>query len=172
MRKSLAVLTAMLFPAFASAQEAKPVPLVDYVSLCLAQWVGAPDVQAKASALGLQETMGPASSVTIGKSTLQMYKSTQSALTFIVTSTKFADGEERACDIAMPTVINRADLDTMVQTLHLDGQLMSFSATVVGHWKMPDRQPPVLLKGIIGKSVFSLEVRQFEPAAKGSTGRH
>lgn len=172
MRNLLAVLMAMLFPALASAQETKPLPLADYVSFCLTQWAGAPDIQAKASALGLQETTGLGASVTIGKSTIQMYKSTQAPLSFVVTTTIFADGKERACDIAMPAAVNRTDLDTMAQTLHLDGQLMPFSATVVGHWKMPDRRPPVLLKGIVGKTVFSLEVRQFEPAAKDSTEHH
>jgi hypothetical protein len=169
MRSLIAVLTAMLFPVCASAQETKPVQLADYLSFCLAQWADAPDIQAKASALGLQDVSAGAS-VTIGKSTLRMYKSTQSPLTLIATTTIFADGKERACDVGMPVVVvNRADLETMEQTLHLDGQIMSFSATVVGHWKMPDRRPAVLLKAIIGKSVFSLEVQQFEPAAKDST---
>jgi hypothetical protein len=173
MRNLVAVLTAVLFPAFASAQETKPVPLADYVSFCLAQWADAPDIQAKASALGLQDTSGMGASVTIGKSTLRLYKSTQSSLTFIVTTTTFADGKERACDIGMPVVtVNRADLETMEQALHLDGQILSFSATNVGHWKMPDQRPAVLLKGIITKSVFSLEVRQFEPAAKDATKHH
>jgi hypothetical protein len=71
MRHLIAGLTVLLFSAaLASAQERKPVQLADYVSFCLALWADAPDIEAKASALGLQHT---ADHVTIGKSTVQVY---------------------------------------------------------------------------------------------------
>jgi len=52
--RSLLLLIAVLTPTFVSAEDAKPVPLAQYVSFCLALWEGAEDIPAKASALGLE----------------------------------------------------------------------------------------------------------------------
>jgi hypothetical protein len=167
MRKLLAVLIATLFPVFACAQEAKPVQLADYVSFCLAVWAGAPDIQAKASALGLQDGLGSTGArIAIGKSSLQFYKAAQGNVG--VTTTTFADGKDLSCDVNLSIAVNRTDLETMEQILHLDGQIITLGAAVIGRWKMPDRQPPVLLKVIVGRSVVAF-VQQFEAAAKDAT---
>jgi hypothetical protein len=169
MRKLLAVLIATLFPVFACAQEAKPVQLADYVSFCLAVWAGAPDIQAKASALGLQDGFGSTGArIAIGQLSLQFYKAAQGNQTVGVTTTTFADGKDLSCDVNLSIAVNRTDLETMEQILHLDGQIITLGAAVIGRWKMPDLQPPVLLKVIVGRGVVAF-VQQFEATAKDAT---
>jgi hypothetical protein len=141
MRNLIVGLTAMLFPVtFASAQDTKPVELADYVSFCLALWADAPDIQAKASALGLQNK---ADHVTIGRSTVQAYTDRPGALPrgAVAVTTIMADGKDLYCDVSVSGLVygdaSRTDLETMEQTLHLDGQIVATSATVGAHWKMP-----------------------------------
>jgi len=91
----IGAMIAVAFPAMAAAQEAKPAPLADYVAFCLAVWDGAPDLQAKANALGLQGVTGSAdASLTIGKTTVRFYKSAQTNQTVSATSTTFKDGKD------------------------------------------------------------------------------
>jgi len=159
----------MLLSAVAHAQETTPARLADYVPFCLALWTNAPDIQAKASALGLQTGFGAEGvRVTIGKSTMQFYKG-QGNQTVAATTTLFADGKDRCCDVNLPIASNRADLDTMEQALHLDGQIMALGPAVMGRWKLPDRQPPVLVKVVVGRSIVAMTVQQYEAAAKDAT---
>jgi hypothetical protein len=161
MRHLIAGLTVLLFSAaLASAQQRKPVQLADYVSFCLALWADAPDIEAEASALGLQHT---ADHVTIGKSTVQVYGAGPGNQGVVAVTTILADGKDLYCDVSVPGTMVRADLETMEQTLHLDGQIIATSATVAGHWKMPDQQPPMLLKAFISRSGLALAAEQFKP---------
>jgi hypothetical protein len=64
------------------------------------------------------------------------------------------------------------DLEKMEQALHLDGQIMTPGAAIIARWKMPDRQPPVLLKVTIGRGLVTMVVQRFEAAAKDATQRH
>lgn len=176
MRNLLGALAAMLFSAVAYAQENKPVqlpgPLADYVSFCLALWTNAPDVQAKASALGLQDGFGAQGMrITLGKSTMQLYKA-QGNQTVIATTTLFSDGKGLSCDVSLPVAVNRTDLETMEKSLHLDGQIMTLGPAVIGHWKMPNRQPAVLLRALVGKAAVTIGMQQYEAAAKDATQRH
>ncbi len=80
MRYLLGILTAILLPAVAAAQDIKRAPLADYVAFCLNLWDGGPDVSAKAAALGLQDAAGAGNSgasITIEKSTLRFFKPVQ-----------------------------------------------------------------------------------------------
>jgi hypothetical protein len=157
------------------AQDAKPVPLVEYVSFCLALWDGASDLQAKASALGLQDATGSAgASVTVGKSTMRFYRSAQGNQTVGTTSTTFTDGKDSSCDINLHTATERADLDSMEKAMDLDGQTMTLGSATMGRWKMRKRQPAVLLKAIAGKTFTMLMVQKFEatPATTRSKQNH
>jgi hypothetical protein len=170
MRIVVGLLAAALFAAGASAQEAKPVRLGDYVSLCLALWEGAPDLQSKASALGLQDVTGSAgASITVGRSMLRFLKSAQDNQTVGSTFTTFADGKDFSCDINLPIVVERADLEALEQAIDLDGQIMVLGPTTMGRWKMRKPQPPVLLKAIVTKTSAIVMVQKFEatPAAAG-----
>jgi hypothetical protein len=171
MRKLLAALTATLIPVIAHAQGTKPIQLADYVSFCLALWADVPDIQAKATALGLQDGLAGARAV-FGKTTIQFYKSVASNETVGSTTTIFADGKDLSCDVNIPGALDRADLERLEQTLHLDGQIITPGSAIIGRWKMPDRQPPVLLKAVGGRSVVTLVVQQFFPMPKGATQLH
>jgi hypothetical protein len=165
MRNVLCLLTAVLFPSLAWAQDAKPVPLVDYVSFCLALWDGSPDLQAKASALGVHDVTGSAgASMTVGKSTMRFYKSAEGSRTVGATSTTFADGKDSSCDINLHAAVERADLDAMEKAIDLDGQIMTLGPTMMGRWKMRKRQPVMLLKAIASKTFTILMVQKFEAA--------
>jgi hypothetical protein len=173
----MGVLIALLCPAFAHAQQTKPIQLADYVSLCLAVWSGSPDVDAKASALGLQNGSGVAGArITIGKSTLELYKSapdgpTIGNQTLVAVTTTFADGKDLSCDVTFPFPMDRIDIETMAQTLHLDGQILTLGAATLGRWEMPDRRPPVFVKAILPKSSFTMNVQAFETTAKDAAAR-
>src|SRR5262249_55196831 len=176
MRNLIVGLTIMLFPVtFASAHDTRPVSLADYVSFCLALWVDAPDVQAKASALGFQNK---ADHVTIGKSTVQAYTDRPGAPPrgVVAVTTILADGKDLYCDVSVSALMyggtSYSDLETMEQTLHLDGQIVSTSATVGAHWKMPNRRPPVLIKAFISKGGLGLGMEQFKPMTEDSIQRH
>ena len=178
MRTLIAALTAMLFPAVAYAQATTPVQLADYASLCLATWAGSPDVPSKASALGLQNVSGIAGArITIGKSTLEVYKPAPGSQavgnqTVIAVTTVFADGKDSSCDVNIPVPMERADLETMAQALHLDGQILSLGAAILGRWKMPDRQPPVFIRALLPKAGLTMNVQQFEATSKDTAARH
>jgi hypothetical protein len=171
MRIFIGVVIAVLVPAFAWAQDAKPVPLAEYVSFCLAVWEGAPDLRAKASALGLQDVTGSVgTSITVGKTTVQFYKS-QGNHTVGATSTTFTDGRDWSCDVNLPVAIERADLEAMERTVDLDGQIASFGATTIGRWKMHKRRPAVLLKAVAGKTFTMLTVQKFEATAASANAK-
>lgn len=178
MRNLIGVLTALLFPAFAHAQQTKPIQLADYVSLCLAVWSGSPDVDAKASALGLQNGSGVTGArITIGKSTLDLYKSAPDIpaignQTVAAVTTMFADGKDLSCDVTFPFAMDRIDIETMAQTLHLDGQILTVGAVTFGRWKMPDRRPPVFVKALLPKSSFTMNIQEFETTAKDAAAQH
>jgi hypothetical protein len=164
MRNFLTFLCAVLFTAsFARAQDANPAPLVDYVSFCLALWEGAPDLQAKASALGLQDVTGAAgASITVGKSTLRFYRAAQGNHTVGTTSTLFMDGKDSSCDINLHTTVERTDLEAMEKAIDLDGQIMTLGPTTMGRWKMRKRLPAVLVKAIVTKTSTILMVQKLE----------
>jgi hypothetical protein len=163
MRNFLGVLGVILFPAFAWAQDAKPVPLVDYVSFCLALWEGAADIQSKASALGLQDVTGASgASITVGKSTMRFYRAAQGNHTVGTTSTTFMDGKDSSCDINLHTTIERADLEGMEKAIDLDGQIMTLGQATMGRWKMRKRLPAVLVKAIATKTSTILMVQKLE----------
>jgi hypothetical protein len=172
MRTLLAAVAVVLFPVFANAQQTNPVPLADYVSLCLAIWTDSPDTQAKANALGLQSGIAAGARVTIGKSTIQFYKSGQGSQTIVAVTTAFADGEESSCDINPGIGLERADLETLERALHLDGQILTLGPATIGYWKLPEGRPPVLLKAVISSRAVTLNLQKFEPAAKDVTHRH
>jgi hypothetical protein len=162
-RKVSGVLAAVLLPVAALAEEPKQLQLADYVPFCLALWADAPDIQAKASALGLQSPSGPSQvHLAIGQSTLQFYKSAQGDQTVMANITKFTDGKDSSCDVNMPVRANRTDLATMAQALHLDGQIMELGPTIIARWKVPNRRPPVLLKVIATKSAVSMVMQQYD----------
>ena len=167
MRSFIAVMTALLFPTLACAQDAKPAPLADYVSFCLALWDGASDLSAKASALGVQDVTGSAGmSMTVGKSTLQFYRAPQSNppvnRTVGATSTTFTDGKDWSCDVNIHSPVERADLDAMQKTLDLEGQILTLGPTMMGRWKFRKRHPITLIKTVVGKNFTMLMVQKFE----------
>lgn len=166
LRNLIGLLTALLFPAFAWAQDAKPVPLADYVSFCLVVFerAPAPEIQSKASALGLREPSGMAgAAIMIGKSTMMIYRSAQGNQTVAATFTTFEDGRESECDVNLAVPTERADLEAMQQALDLDGQIVTAGPAIIGHWKMRKRQPPVLLRAIVGKTITTMMLLKFEP---------
>ena len=113
LRIVIALLISFSFPADAWAQGPKPVPLADYVSLCLGLWEGSPDVAAKASALDLQDMTGSAggAALVVGKTTLRMLKSSQSHHMVGAMTTTFADGKDFSCDINLPMAVERGFID-------------------------------------------------------------
>jgi hypothetical protein len=163
MRSLLAALMTALFPVFAFAQEAKPIPLSDYIPFCFALWADAPDISAKANTLGLKNAIDPAGSYSYGKSTSRFYNGVSDIQrTVNATTTKFADGKELDCEIVMPSIMNRAELETLEQTVHLDGQIIIVGSSISGQWKIPDRSPPVLLRAnLVGGHVL-LGMQEFE----------
>ncbi len=171
MRHSLTAAALALFPVLANAQETKPVPLADYVSLCQAIWTNSPDTQAKANALGLQSGIAAGARVTIGKSTIQFYKAAQGNQTIVAVTTAFADGEESSCDINPGIGLERSDLETLERALHLDGQILTLGPATIGYWKIPEGRTPVLLKAVISSRAVTLNLQKFEAAAK-DTHRH
>jgi hypothetical protein len=169
MRKFIRVLPAILvlFPALAWAQDSKPIPLAQYVSFCLALWDHAPDVQSKATLLGLWNVT-PGGSMTAGKTTIRFYRSTQGNQTVAAASTNFADGKDSSCDINLPIPTEQVDMQAMEQALDLDGQIVTGGPVTLGFWKMRNRQPPVLLKASTGK-VTILRMHKFDAALAGPT---
>jgi hypothetical protein len=170
MRSFVSLAAILLFPALAWAQDArpaplaeKPAPLAEYVSFCLALWDGASTLQAKASALGLQDVTGSAGmSITVGKSTMQFYRASQGNRTVGATSTTFADGKDSSCDVNIHTAVERADLEAMEKAFDLDGQILTLGPTTMGRWKMRKRQPTALVKTVVGKNFTMLMVQKFE----------
>jgi hypothetical protein len=163
MRSFLGLLIAVLTPTFVWAQDAKPVPLAQYVSFCLALWDGAEDIPAKASALGL-ETLAdlPGASISVGKSTMRFYRAPQGNLMVGAISTIFADGKDSSCDINLSFAVGRADLEALEKAADLDGQIMTLGPTTMGRWKIRKRQPAVLLKAIASKTSTILMVQKLE----------
>ena len=174
MRRTLiGAMIAAMVPALAGAQEAKPTPLADYVSFCLAAFEGARDLASKASALGLSDVTGSATGsagafFTVGQMTLRTYKSAPLNQTIIATSTTFNDGKDWSCDVTLPNVVvARADLETLEQVDDLDGQIATVGATF-GRWKMRRPGPPVLIRVIATKLSTMLMVQKYEPAPAGA----
>jgi hypothetical protein len=167
-RAFLCLFTAVLFPAFASAQEPKqestPGTLDGYVSLCLTAWEGAPDLRAKVAALGLQDVTGSAgATITVGKASMQFYRSPQGD-TVGTTFTTFADGKDWSCDINLRKPVDRTVLDAMETALDLDGQLVAMGPVTMGRWKFRKRQPVVLVKAIATQGSTIIMVQKFEAA--------
>ena len=173
MRRTLiGALIAVVFPAMAEAQDAKPAPLADYVFFCLAVWEAAHDLQSKATALGLQGVTGSAdASLTIGKTTVRFYKSSQTNQTVAATSTTFKDGKDWSCDVNLPMVTQRAELETMEQAADLDGQIATLGPAIIGRWKMRRGRSPVLIRAIAGKPLTLLTVQKFEPAQASANAK-
>jgi hypothetical protein len=145
------------------------VRLADYVSFCLAVWEGARDVPSRAAALGVFDVTGSAGAIiTIGKTTLRVYKSPQSNHLVGMTSTTFADGKDWSCDVNFPMPVERADLETMEQAADLDGQIVTLAATTIGRWKMRQPRTPVLVKMVAGKAAAMLTVHKYEPMQAGA----
>jgi hypothetical protein len=162
-RNLLGFVTAILLPTLGSAQEVKRAPLADYVSFCFALWEIAPEVQAKAKTLGLDDATGAAAaSITVGRSTMRFFRSPQANQTVNSTSTEFKDGKDFSCDINLPGAGERAELEVMEKALDLDGQIMTLGPTSMGRWKIRNRQPVVLLKAIIPKASTILMVQKLE----------
>lgn len=170
MRYLLGLLTAILLPAVATAQDIKPAPLADYVAFCLTLWDGGSDLSAKAAALGLRDAAGgnPGVSITVEKSTLRFFKPTQGGGTVGAIVTRMEDGKESSCDVNLTSISERADLATMSSALDLDGQIMTLGPTTMGYWKMRKRQPVVLLRAILGKSNTTMTLVRFEPTSETS----
>jgi hypothetical protein len=172
MRNLLVALAAMLFPVVANAQQAKPSAIADYVSFCLALWTNSPDAETKANALGLQSGIANGARVTIGKSTIQFYKSGQGGQNVTAITTAFADGKETSCDVNLGPGIERTDLESLQRALGLDGQILPIGPATIGYWKMPDKGAPILVKVLVSSRVATLNVQEFEAAASGETSRH
>jgi hypothetical protein len=160
----IALVASVLGSVAAWAQDAKPVPLADYVSLCQSLWDASPDIPAKASALELQDMTGASAgaAITIGKTTLRLLKSARPHHTVGATTTTFADGKDFSCDINLPMPIERADLEAMEKALDLDGQIMTMGPTTMGRWKVRRQASPLLLKAIATKTSGVVFVQKFE----------
>ncbi len=170
MRYLLGLLTVILLPAVAAAQDIKPAPLADYVAFCLTLWDGGSDVSAKAAALGLRDAAGgiPGVSITIEKSTLRFFKPVQAGGTVGSIHTTMEDGNESSCDINLTSVSERGDLEVMAGALDLDGQILTLGPTTMGYWKIRKRQPAVLLRAILGKSNTTMTLVRFETTPEPS----
>jgi hypothetical protein len=66
----------------------------------------------------------------------------------------------------MPSTMNRAELETLEQTVHLDGQIMPVGGSIVGRWKIPDRKPTVLLRVILINGRAVLRMQEIDAAAQ------
>lgn len=171
-RSLIGVAIAAIVPAFAAAQEVKPMRLADYVSFCFAVWEDATDLSSKASALGLTDVTGSAgASVTVGKITFRVYKSAQTNQTVSVTSTTFTDGKDRTCDINLARAVERADLEAVEKVVDLDGQIATFGPAVIARWKMRQARPPVLIKAVSSKVSTLLMVQKYEPTPAGANAK-
>lgn len=163
--KNLVLIAAICISSVhAHAQETKPIPLADYVSFCLALWAGS-DVQAKANDLGIQSAIPAGGSITAGKTTIQLYRAAQGSQTVSAAKTIFDEGTEWTCEANLATGLERADLETLERVLGLHGQVLTFGPANVGYWIMPNRQPPVLIKGLAGSRIGILNLLAFEAAA-------
>lgn len=171
MRYLFGILSVLLLPAVAAAQDVKRVALADYVGLCFALWDDAADVSTRVSTLGLQNATGGTSNfeIKIDKTVMRFYKSPQGSGTVGAFLTSMEDGKESSCDINLPIVSERADLEAMVQALDLDGQILAMGPTTMAHWKMRKREPAVLVRSVLGKSMTTLMLVKFEPKASPVT---
>ncbi|MBV8824432.1 MAG: hypothetical protein JO220_05580 [Hyphomicrobiales bacterium] len=168
----IAAVVGVMVPALASAQEAKTARLADYVSFCLAIWEDARDLPSKASALGLTDAAGSTgASMTVGKTTLKVYKSMQPNQNVGASFTNFKDGKDWSCDINLPMTVERGDLDTMEQAADLDGQIMTFGPVMMARWKMRQPRPPVLIKAFVNKTTTVLMVQKYEPTPIGANAK-
>ncbi len=173
MKRLIILIAVMLVAASARAEEAKPGPLADYVRFCLALWNGDSDLQSKANALGLKDVTGSAGAfVGIGKSTIRFYKSLQGSPNVGSTLTTFEDGKESSCVINLPTALDRSELESTEKAMDLDGQIMVMGPAIITHWKLRKRQPPVLLKVVVGKAASTITIQTFEPTPAGAKPRH
>jgi hypothetical protein len=172
-RSFIALAGVILLSASAWAQDPKPAPLADYVSLCLALWEGGPDIQPKASALGLQDVTGSAGglAITVGKVTVRIMKGPLPHQMVTATSTTFADSKDFLCEVNLPIVVERADLEVMEKALDLDGQITAFGPTTVGRWKMRKQATPLLLKTLAGKNFLMLTVQKLQSTPAVATAK-
>jgi hypothetical protein len=169
MRHLLGILSLLLLPSVAAAEDVKRPTLADYVGLCLSMWDNAADVPTKVSALGLQNATGGTSNfeIKIEKTVMRFYKSAQGPGTVGAFFTTMEGGKESSCDINLPIASERADLDAMVQALDLDGQILAMGATTMAYWKIRKREPAVLIRSVLNKGTTTLMLVRFEPNAAG-----
>jgi hypothetical protein len=171
-RTLIGAVMAVMIPALSGAQEAKPARLAEYVSFCLAVWEDARDLASKASALGLADATGSAgASISVGRTTLRVYKSAQPNHTVGAIFTTFKDGKDWSCDVNLPMAVERGDLEAMEQVADLDGQIVTFGPTTMARWKMRQPRPPVLIRAIANKASTMLMVQKYEPTPAGANAK-
>jgi hypothetical protein len=141
-----------------------------FAAICAAAINESPDIPAIATSLGLAVPGGlNDASVTIGRTSLRVFNSPQTKQNVVITTNTYSDARTIDCKSTTQGPTPRADLESLAQSLKLEGNLVQAGQVLIGTWKKAGNQPLIFVTMLSSPASTVLGMQRIEvsaPAAK------
>ncbi|HXB79153.1 MAG TPA: hypothetical protein VNX23_17395 [Bradyrhizobium sp.] len=139
-----------------------------FAAICSAAVDGKPDIGLIATSVEMEAAGGMKdAAVTVGRSSIRVFNSSQTKQNIIITTTTYSDAQETECKSTVQVPALRAELESLAQSLKLEGGFFQSAAVITGRWKKPGNMPPVFVTMLSTASSTVLSMQRIDLAVSG-----
>jgi hypothetical protein len=166
------LIAAMLLPSAACAEEGAAKAREAFAAICSAAIDEKPDLGAIAASVALEPAGGMKdAAITVGRTSLRVFKSPQTKQNIIIKTSSYSDAQEIDCKSTVPAPTDRAELESLAQSLKLEGEFVQVAAVITGNWKRPGSAPLVLVTMLSTASSTVLNMQRIDLSAASSKNK-
>jgi hypothetical protein len=134
------LIAAMLLPCAARADDVTAGAAQAFAAICSTVLDEKPDIASIVKSAGMVATL-----VDGGRPGTRVFLSPQTKQTIIVSTNAYSDAHEVNCRSVLAQHTDRPELESLAQSLKLDGSFVESKAGLIGAWKRPRNQPLVMV---------------------------
>ncbi len=159
------LLGAALLPCAARAEDSGTKAQQAFAAICSAAIDEKPDVSSIATSMAMEAAGGMKdAAITMGRMNFRVFNSSQTKQNITITTTTHSDAREINCQSTIPGPATRAELETLAQSLKLEGDLVQVAAVTIGRWKRPGNKPLVFVTMLSTAASTVLNMQRIDPA--------
>jgi hypothetical protein len=165
-RRGSILIGAVLLFGVAHAEDGSAKPQQAFAAICSAAIDKNPDIGSIASSVQMEPAGGMKdAAITIGRSSIRVFNSPHTKQNIVITTTAYADAQEVDCKSTVQTSASRAELESLAQSLKLDGGFVQVAAVTMGRWKRPGNEPSVFVTMLSTASTTVLAMQRIDLAS-------
>jgi hypothetical protein len=167
-RWSLILIGAVLLPGAARAEDRGTKAQQAFAAICSAAIDEKPDIASIAASVEMEAAGGKDAAIAFGRTNLRVFNSSQSKQNIIIATTTFSDARQIECKSTAQTPATRTDLESLAQSMRLEGDFLQIAPLTTGKWKRPGNQPLVFVTVVGTASSSTLTMQRIDISAVGT----